>query len=320
MSPQDAVDAIAPPDAPVDLGGGGPDTGIVDRPAIDVPDRRSGVQRRTRCATPARSRSPCPAADSPAPPRAARPTTDPAAATRRRRRSFKLVLTQKSDVFVTTHGTAFDTVIYLRNGCCGTEIACNDDADNRKTSVLTSRGLAAGHVLHLRRRRQRRRQRRLHRRHLRDADDDQRDRQLRQPRAHRQPAGHGHHLRHERRLHAEHGVPGRAADHLGRRGLLLRARRELDGGHVQHLHQHLHRHRALRARRVHDDVDPDQKSCNDNFCAPRLGSMCRAGDPGAEPHRRDAGPRRALPGRRQPQRRPATSCGSFTVTPTGVPQ
>ncbi len=58
---------------------------------------------------------------------------------------FKLVLTQKSDLFVTTHGTAFDTVIYLRsNTCCGAEIACNDDSDNRKTSVLTSRGLGPG--------------------------------------------------------------------------------------------------------------------------------------------------------------------------------
>ena len=58
---------------------------------------------------------------------------------------FKLVLTAKSDVFVTTHGTAFDTVIYMRSGnCCGSEVACNDDADNRKTSVLASRGVGPG--------------------------------------------------------------------------------------------------------------------------------------------------------------------------------
>ena len=55
------------------------------------------------------------------------------------------MLTQKSDVFVTTHGTAFDTVIYMRSGAAAAaEIACNDDADNRKTSVLTSRGLGPG--------------------------------------------------------------------------------------------------------------------------------------------------------------------------------
>ncbi len=57
---------------------------------------------------------------------------------------FQLVLTQTSDVFVTTHGSKFDTVIYMRNGCCGNEIACNNDADNRTTSMFTAVGLAAG--------------------------------------------------------------------------------------------------------------------------------------------------------------------------------
>jgi len=57
---------------------------------------------------------------------------------------FKVVLNEKSDLFVTTHGTSFDTVLYLRSSCCGPEIACNDDADGRKTSVLSQRGLAAG--------------------------------------------------------------------------------------------------------------------------------------------------------------------------------
>jgi hypothetical protein len=57
---------------------------------------------------------------------------------------YRLVLTARSDVFVTTHGTAFDTAVYMRNGCCGAEVACNDDADNRSTSVLSVRGLAAG--------------------------------------------------------------------------------------------------------------------------------------------------------------------------------
>jgi hypothetical protein len=57
---------------------------------------------------------------------------------------FKIQLNTKSDLFVTTHGTGFDTVLYLRSGCCGPEIACNDDADNRKTSVLSQRGLVPG--------------------------------------------------------------------------------------------------------------------------------------------------------------------------------
>ena len=57
---------------------------------------------------------------------------------------FKVVLNDKSDLFVTTHGTGFDTVLYLRNGCCGPEVACNDDADGRKTSVLSQRGLVPG--------------------------------------------------------------------------------------------------------------------------------------------------------------------------------
>jgi hypothetical protein len=57
---------------------------------------------------------------------------------------FKIGLNAKSDLFVTTHGTGFDTVVYLRRGCCGPEIACNDDADEHKTSTLSARGLAAG--------------------------------------------------------------------------------------------------------------------------------------------------------------------------------
>ncbi len=57
---------------------------------------------------------------------------------------FKMVLDTKSDLFVTTHGTGFNTVVYLRNGCCGAEVACNDDADGRNTSVLSQRGLLPG--------------------------------------------------------------------------------------------------------------------------------------------------------------------------------
>jgi hypothetical protein len=57
---------------------------------------------------------------------------------------FTLDLPVASDLFVTTHGTGFDTVVYLDRGCCGDEVACNDDADGRNTSVLAAPGLAAG--------------------------------------------------------------------------------------------------------------------------------------------------------------------------------
>jgi hypothetical protein len=58
---------------------------------------------------------------------------------------FKLVLTASSDVFVTTHGSSFNTLLYMRSACCnGAEIACNDNADGQQTSVIQQRGLAAG--------------------------------------------------------------------------------------------------------------------------------------------------------------------------------
>ena len=58
---------------------------------------------------------------------------------------FKLELFAKSDLFVTTHGTGFNTVLYLRRGgCCGAEVACNDDADGHTTSVISPRGLDPG--------------------------------------------------------------------------------------------------------------------------------------------------------------------------------
>lgn len=57
---------------------------------------------------------------------------------------YKLVLAVPSDVFVTTHGTAFDSVLYMRRGCCGAQLACNDNADGRKTSVLSQPALPAG--------------------------------------------------------------------------------------------------------------------------------------------------------------------------------
>jgi hypothetical protein len=58
---------------------------------------------------------------------------------------FHVILTAASDLFVTTHGSAIDTVVYLRNGCCGAELACNDNAEpSRQGSVLSATGLPAG--------------------------------------------------------------------------------------------------------------------------------------------------------------------------------
>ena len=49
------------------------------------------------------------------------------------------------DVFITTHGSSFDTVVYVRECTCGgDETACNDDADGMATSVLHLRDLPAG--------------------------------------------------------------------------------------------------------------------------------------------------------------------------------
>jgi hypothetical protein len=142
IAPQDATDAITPPDVPTDLGGG-PDTGPVDRPVLDALADGPACGSLTLCESTAVTVT--------LPGGRFTGTTSGSSADRGTcggdkapEAVFKLVLTQKSDVFVTTHGTAFDTVIYMRSGCCGTEVACNDDADNRKTSVLTSRGLGAG--------------------------------------------------------------------------------------------------------------------------------------------------------------------------------
>lgn len=59
--------------------------------------------------------------------------------------SFKIQLDERSDIFVTTHGSAVDTVIYLRScSCDGPEVACNDDADGQITSRHTFANLEPG--------------------------------------------------------------------------------------------------------------------------------------------------------------------------------
>jgi hypothetical protein len=147
IAPPDAGDGSTPPDAPADVPpdlGTGPDTGVGDRPAIDAPADGPACGSTALCDSSAvtvtlpggrftgtttgssSDRGTCGGHQAP-------------------EAVFKLVLTAKSDVFVTTHGTSFDTVIYMRSGgCCGSEVACNDDADNRKTSVLASRGVGPG--------------------------------------------------------------------------------------------------------------------------------------------------------------------------------
>ena len=58
---------------------------------------------------------------------------------------YYAILTQTSDVFITTHGSTIDTVVYVRECTCGgTELACNDNADGMNTSVIHLRDLPAG--------------------------------------------------------------------------------------------------------------------------------------------------------------------------------
>jgi hypothetical protein len=58
---------------------------------------------------------------------------------------FTLTFAATTDLFVATHGNPADTVIALMSGdCLGAELACNDDADGRVTSVLTAESLEAG--------------------------------------------------------------------------------------------------------------------------------------------------------------------------------
>jgi hypothetical protein len=45
--------------------------------------------------------------------------------------------TAVQDVFITTHQSAIDTVVYVRRcSCAGTQVGCNDDADGRPSSAL----------------------------------------------------------------------------------------------------------------------------------------------------------------------------------------
>ncbi|MBN1769672.1 MAG: DUF4215 domain-containing protein [Deltaproteobacteria bacterium] len=58
---------------------------------------------------------------------------------------FFFVTSGTKDVFIATHGTAFDTVVYVRNCACdGPEVGCNDDAGGHSSSLLVLRDLPGG--------------------------------------------------------------------------------------------------------------------------------------------------------------------------------
>ncbi len=58
---------------------------------------------------------------------------------------FSFALETVSDVFVTTHGSDVDTVLYVRAcSCDGYEMGCNDDADGATTSALQLEALTPG--------------------------------------------------------------------------------------------------------------------------------------------------------------------------------
>ncbi len=60
-------------------------------------------------------------------------------------RIYTFTLDSESDVFITTHGSAVDTVLYVRQcSCTGTEVGCNDDADGLTTSTLQLTSLPGG--------------------------------------------------------------------------------------------------------------------------------------------------------------------------------
>ncbi len=57
---------------------------------------------------------------------------------------YSFTLSETSDVFASTHGSSFDTVLHLFAGSCtGTETACNDDQGNLR-SVISQSDLPPG--------------------------------------------------------------------------------------------------------------------------------------------------------------------------------
>ena len=130
------VSIAAPMDVPTDLGS--PDTGAVDRPTVDATADGPACGAAALCESSAVTVT-LPGGRFTGTTSGSSTDRGTCGGNQAPEAVFKLVLTQKSDVFVTTHGTTFDTVIYMRNGCCGSEVACNDDLDNRKERRLLSR-------------------------------------------------------------------------------------------------------------------------------------------------------------------------------------
>jgi len=320
-APQDAADALSPPDAPMDVPTdlGSPDTGAVDRPTVDATADGPACGAAALCESSAVTVT-LPGGRFTGTTSGSSTDRGTCGGNQAPEAVFKLVLTQKSDVFVTTHGTTFDTVIYMRNGCCGSEVACNDDLDNRKTSVLTSRNLAAGtYFIFV------------------DganggASGDFTVDIYANPTTINATDNCGSPAR-IANLPVTGTTCGMNDDFTPNMGCLVGPGATTSGDGVYYFVLDANSTAITFSTCTNTCIDTvlyvrdvcttasTQKSCNDNFCAPAVGSMC-------------AGPLNPVQSRTAATLGPgvhylvvdshsggaASSCGSFTVTPTGVPQ
>jgi hypothetical protein len=305
-------------DVPSDLGGG-PDTGPADRPPIDAPADAPACGSTALCDSSAVTVT-LPGGRFTGTTSGSSSDHGTCGGNQAPEAVFKLVLTAKSDVFVTTHGTSFDTVIYMRSGnCCGSEVACNDDADNRKTSVLASRGVGPGTFFIF-------------------VDG----------------ANGGASGDFTVDIYATPttingtdncGSPARIAnlpvtgttcgmndDFIPNMGCLVGSQ-TTSGDGVYYFVLDANSTAVTFSTCTNTCIDTvlytrdvctttsTQKSCNDNFCAPAVGSMCTG--PATPVQSRTVatlGPGVHYLIVDSHSGGPATSCGSFTITPTGVPQ
>lgn len=322
IAPQDAADAIAPPDAPVDVSsdlGGGPDTGPADRPPIDAPADAPACGSTALCDSSAVTVT-LPGGRFTGTTSGSSSDHGTCGGNQAPEAVFKLVLTAKSDVFVTTHGTSFDTVIYMRSGnCCGSEVACNDDADNRKTSVLASRGVGPGtYFIFV------------------DganggASGDFTVDIYATPTTINGTDNCGSPAR-IANLPVTGTTCGMNDDFIPNMGCLVGAQ-TTSGDGVYYFVLDANSTAVTFSTCTNTCIDTvlytrdvctttsTQKSCNDNFCAPAVGSMCTG--PATPVQSRTVatlGPGVHYLIVDSHSGGPATSCGSFTITPTGVPQ
>jgi hypothetical protein len=322
IAPQDAADAIAPPDAPVDVSsdlGGGPDTGPADRPPIDAPADAPACGSTALCDSSAVTVT-LPGGRFTGTTSGSSSDHGTCGGNQAPEAVFKLVLTAKSDVFVTTHGTSFDTVIYMRSGnCCGSEVACNDDADNRKTSVLASRGVGPGtYFIFV------------------DganggASGDFTVDIYATPTTINGTDNCGSPAR-IANLPVTGTTCGMNDDFIPNMGCLVGSQ-TTSGDGVYYFVLDANSTAVTFSTCTNTCIDTvlytrdvctttsTQKSCNDNFCAPAVGSMCTG--PATPVQSRTVatlGPGVHYLIVDSHSGGPATSCGSFTITPTGVPQ